>query len=98
MDFGLIIEATLAVLLLLTVVYCWRLDQRLNTLRKGNDGMIDAARELAETIAQAEIAIQGLRKTATETGRELQSRIEEARSVGNSLPRNGGSGSGRRGY
>lgn len=93
-DFGFIIEIGLAILLILTVVYCWRLDQRLNTLRKGNDGMIEAARELAETIAQAELAVQGLRKTANETGRELQSRIDEARSIANNLPRGGG----RRGY
>ena len=93
MGYGLIIEGVLAGLLLLTVIYCWRLDQRLNALRKGNDGMIDAARELAETIHQAELAIQGLRKTANETGRELQSRIDEARSVSGNLPRGG-----RRGY
>lgn len=92
-DYGFMIEIILAVLLVLTIAYCWRLDQRLNTLRKGNDGMIDAARELAETIAQAETAVQGLRKTAAETGRELQTRIDEARNISNNLPRGG-----RRGY
>lgn len=92
-DYGFMIEIILAVLLILTIAYCWRLDQRLNTLRKGNDGMIDAARELAETIAQAETAVQGLRKTAAETGRELQTRIDEARNISNNLPRGG-----RRGY
>lgn len=92
-DYGLMIEIGLALLLVLTIVYCWRLDQRLNTLRKGNDGMIEAARELAETIAQAEAAVQGLRKTAAETGKELQSKIDEARSISNNLPRGG-----RRGY
>ena len=86
-DYGLFVEIGLAVLLLLTIVYCWRLDQRLNQLRKGKDGMIEAARELAETIAQAEMAVQGLRKSATETGKELQSRIDEARSLSNSLQR-----------
>lgn len=85
MGYGLIIESVLAFLLLLTIVYCWRLDQRLSSLRKGNDGMIAAARELAETIAQAEIAIRGLRKTADETGRELQSRIDEARSISRNI-------------
>ncbi|MDF1681925.1 DUF6468 domain-containing protein [Ponticaulis sp.] len=93
-DYGLFVEIGLAVLLLLTIVYCWRLDQRLNQLRKGNDGMIEAARELAETIAQAEMAVQGLRKSATETGKELQSRIDEARTLSNSLQR----GTTRRGY
>lgn len=94
--YGLIIEAGLAVLLLLTAVYCWRLDRRLNELRKGNDGMIEAARELAETIAQAEKAVQGLRQTAQDTGKELQSRIDEARVVAKTLPRSGPTG--RRGY
>ena len=85
MGCGLIIEGILAFLLVLTIVYCWRLDQRLSSLRKGNDGMIAAARELAETISQAEMAIQGMRRTANETGKELQSRIDEARSISRSL-------------
>lgn len=85
MGYGLIIEGILAFLLVLTIVYCWRLDQRLSNLRKGNDGMIAAARELAETITQAEMAIQGMRRTANETGKELQSRIDEARSISRSL-------------
>ena len=88
-DYGLIVELALAVLLVLTIVYCWRLDQRLNRLRKGNDGMIDAARELAETIAHAEQAIHGLKRSAAETGTELQSRIDEARTLSNSLQRGG---------
>lgn len=92
-DYGFLIEILLVVLLLLTIAYCWRLDQRLSRLRKGNDGMIEAAKELAETIAQAEMAVQGLRKTAAETGRELQARIDEARAISNNLPRGG-----RRGY
>lgn len=93
MGYGLVIEGILAFLLVLTVVYCWRLDQRLSSLRKGNDGMIAAARELSETIAQAEVAIQGLRRTANETGKELQSRIDEARSISRTLQNNS-----RRGY
>ena len=55
--------------------------------------MIEAARELAETIAHAEQAIHGLKKTAADTGKELQSRIDEARTLSNSLQRGG-----RRGY
>lgn len=93
MGYGLIVEGILAALLLITIVYCWRLDQKLTNLRKGNDGMIAAARELSETISQAEIAVQGLRQSASETGRELQSRIEEARSVARTLNNNN-----RRGY
>ncbi len=93
MGYGLIIEGVLAVLLVITVLYCWRLDQRLSNLRKGNDGMIAAARELSETIAQAEQAVQGLRKSANETGRELQSRIDEARSLTRTMQQNS-----RRGY
>lgn len=93
MGYGLIVEGLLAFLLVLTIIYCWRLDQRLSNLRKGNDGMIAAARELAETIAQAEQAVQGLRKSANEAGKELQSRIDEARSISRTLQNNT-----RRGY
>ena len=76
---GLAIEIGLAVLLLIAIFYCWRLDRRLTALRKGNDGMIQASKELAETIVQAEAAIDGMRRSSEVAGRELQRKIDEAR-------------------
>ena len=91
---GLAVEALLAVLLLLTIIYCVRLDQRLGQLRKGNDGMVAAARELSETISQAEAAVQGLRQLAQDAGRDLQAQIDRAQTLANTLSRN----TSRKGY
>ena len=90
---GFAVEGTLAVLLILAIIYCWRLDQRLTALRKGNDGMIAAARELSETIAQAELTIKQMRGSADEVGRDLQRRINEAKSTARTL-----TNAGRRSY
>ena len=58
---SLVMDFLLAILLVVAIVYFWRLDARLKALRSGKDGMLDAARELAQTVAQAEAAIGGLR-------------------------------------
>jgi hypothetical protein len=74
-------EVFLAVLLIVAIVLFWRLERRLSAFRKSQDAMTAAARELNEAVNQAEGAIRGLRKTADEVGRDLQSRIDEARAV-----------------
>jgi uncharacterized protein YlxW (UPF0749 family) len=80
-SFSLMLEIVLAALLLVTILYCWRLDQRLKTLRSGKDGMLQAARELQQSVAQAEAAVLALRRSADAAGKDLQGRIDEARAV-----------------
>ncbi len=79
--FSLTFESILAVLLVIAILYCWRLDQRLKALRSGKDGMIQAARELQVSVSHAEDAILSLRQSAEAAGRDLQSKIDEARAV-----------------
>ncbi|MEM6625407.1 MAG: DUF6468 domain-containing protein [Pseudomonadota bacterium] len=79
MPYGLFVEITLALLLVIAIAYCWRLDQRLKALRSGEDGLLAAARELAQTVAQAQIAVTDLKRSADASGKELQSKIDEAR-------------------
>ncbi|MBI1340189.1 hypothetical protein GC169_08290 [bacterium] len=79
--FSSVIDILLSCLLVIAIAYCWRLDQRLKTLRQGRDGLIEAARELQQSVAQAEAAIGGLRAAADASGRDLQARIDEARGV-----------------
>jgi hypothetical protein len=73
------LEGLLAILLAACLYYCWRLERRLNALRNGNDGVIAAAAELAQATAQAEAAVRTLRSTATDAGRDLQARIDDAK-------------------
>jgi len=77
----MILEIVLASLLLIVIAYCWRLDGRLKALRTGNARMLEAAKELQSSVLHAENAVAALRRSADAAGRELQSRIDEARAV-----------------
>lgn len=85
-DYSLMLDGALAVLLLIAILYCWRLDGRLKNLRSGKDGMLQAARELQSAVGDAEKAIAMLRQTSDEAGRDLQRRIEEARAIAQTTP------------
>lgn len=87
----LVIEGVLALMLAACLFYFWRLDKRLHALRSGQDGVLRAAAELAQATAQAEAAVRSLRATAQEAGRDLQSRINDARATADRL----GLGAGR---
>jgi hypothetical protein len=85
------IEIVLALMLAVCLVYFWRLDRKLQALRSGQDGALAAAAELVQATAQAEAAVRALRATASETGRDLQARINDARATADRL----GLGAGR---
>jgi hypothetical protein len=96
--FSLALDIALLVLLAATVFYCWRLDRRLDTLKKGQDGLRDAASEMVDSIARAETAVRGLRAASEDAKRELQARIDEARGLADRLDGDrGGVGPGRGG-
>jgi hypothetical protein len=82
------LEAGLAVLLCAALVFCWRLDRKLSALRAGQDGVRAAALELREAAQHAETAVRTLRATAQDAGRDLQARIDNARSMADQLGMN----------
>ncbi|MFZ2030537.1 MAG: DUF6468 domain-containing protein [Vitreimonas sp.] len=85
------LEGVLALMLGACLFYFWRLDRKLNALRTGQDGIRAAAAELVQATTQAEAAIRALKLTAAEAGRDLQARINDARSTSDRL----GLGAGR---
>ena len=85
------LEGSLILLLCAVLFYCWRLDRKLGALRDGQDGIRAAAVELTKATAQAEFAVRNLKATANDTGRDLQARIDEAKSQADRL----GLGAGR---
>jgi F0F1-type ATP synthase membrane subunit b/b' len=87
----IVLEVILALMLGACLFFFWRLDQKLKALRSGQDGVLRAAAELAQATAQAEAAVRSLRATAQEAGRDLQARINDARSTADRL----GLGAGR---
>jgi hypothetical protein len=82
---SLILEGVLALLLAACLFYCWRLERKLSTLREGQDGIRAAAQELNHAVQRAEGAIRALRITADDAGRDLQARIETARTISDKL-------------
>jgi len=81
----LALEGLLVALLIACLFYTWRLDRRLDALRKGQDGLRAAAAELSETVTQADAAVRGLRAAANDAGRDLQARIDEAKALAEKL-------------
>ncbi|MBB34594.1 MAG: hypothetical protein CME88_14650 [Hirschia sp.] len=81
---SLVMDVFLAILLIIAIAYFWRLDGRLKALRSGKDGMLEAAKELNQTVAHAENAISGLRRSAGEVGETLQGQIDQARALAES--------------
>lgn len=79
--FGLILDLGLMGLLAACLFFCWRLDRKLAALRSGQDGLKAAAAELDEAARHAEAAVRGLRLAASEAGRDLQARIDEAKGL-----------------
>jgi hypothetical protein len=80
-DINLAMNIAIGVLLLATIVQCFRLDRKLMQLRKGQDGMREAAAELVDSIQRAEAAVRGLRAASDDAKRDLQQRIDEARGL-----------------
>jgi len=74
-------EGFLAVLLIIAILYCIRLDGRLKALRTGNMRMLEAAKELQNSVLHAENAVTALRRSADAAGKELQGKIDEARAM-----------------
>ena len=75
---GLIIEATVAVLLAITIGYCYILDRRLRRFRADEQSLRAVIAELITATEIAERAIAGLKVTVHECDRDLGDRLRAA--------------------
>ncbi|MEP3045996.1 MAG: DUF6468 domain-containing protein [Roseibium sp.] len=82
---GLIIEGLVAVLLLVTIAYCWTLNGRLRRLRADEETLRATISELMTATEIAERAILGLKTTASEADKTLGNRLREAETVSHNL-------------
>ncbi|CTQ52269.1 hypothetical protein LP7551_00786 [Roseibium album] len=82
---GMIIEGLVAVLLLITIGYCWVLNRRLQRLRADEEVLRATISELMTATEIAERAILGLKTTAAEADKTLGSRLNQAESMSNTL-------------
>lgn len=76
--FGLTIEILVAVLLLLTILYCARLNSRLKALKADERSMKTTITELVMSTENAERAIAGLNATLREAEHTLSSQLRDA--------------------
>lgn len=76
--FGLTIESLVAVLLLLTIMYCARLNKQLKVLKSDERSMRMTISELMMATESAERAIAGLKETVRDAEDILGSRLRDA--------------------
>ncbi len=84
-SFGLTIESLVAILLLLTIIYCARLNSRLERLRSNEGAMKTTVAELVVATESAERAIAGLKATLRECKETLDPRVREAETLSGAL-------------
>lgn len=85
MSLGLIIETIVAVLLVITIGYCWKLNSRLSRLRSDEESLRATISELITATEIAERAIMGLKSIAGNADRTLGARLGEAEAVSRKL-------------
>ncbi len=78
MDYVLVLDVIVAVLLVATIVYAVLLNRRLSVLRRNGEEMARLIARFNEATVRAESSIPRLRKTAEDAGDALQERVEKA--------------------
>ncbi len=82
---GMIIEGLVAILLLITIGYCWQLNRRLQRLRADEEVLRATIGELMTATEIAERAILGLKTTAADVDKTLGGRLKEAETMSHTL-------------
>jgi Domain of unknown function (DUF6468) len=85
MTLTLTADFTVAILLVLTIFYASKLSRRLNALRADKAALQVLVQSLTQASQNAEAGIRGLKAAAEETGRELQRKLQDARSLHDDL-------------
>lgn len=84
---GMTIESLVAILLLLTILYCVRLNNGLRRLKADEHAMKATIAELVTATGNAERAIAGLKATLSECDTGLDGRLQKAEALSGDLAR-----------
>lgn len=90
---GLIVEASVTVLLAVTILYCIVLNGRLKRLHADRETMIKTVGDLVQATALANAAVMELKTAALDAETKLYDRLEEAAAFEKSLAGHVSSGS-----
>lgn len=85
MDYKLVLDVIIALLLVATILYAVVLNRRLGILRRNGDELAKLIGRFNEATVRAESSIPKLRKAAEESGQALQERVEKAQSLRDDL-------------
>lgn len=83
--FGFAIESMVSVLLLLTILYCVRLNRQLRLLKADEQSLRITISELVTATEIAERAIGGLKQTMREGEQVLTSRLQRSEDLSNEI-------------
>ncbi len=81
MDWKLLLDLVVSGLLVATITYAIRLNNRLGALRKNRDDLAKTIVSFNEATVRAELSIPKLKRAAEEAGAGLQERVEKAQSL-----------------
>jgi hypothetical protein len=90
--FGLLIESLVAILLLLTICYCVKLNNRLMRLKADEQSLKATISELITATEIAERAIAGLKLTVRDCDKDLGEQLRNAEKLSGILGRQIGAG------
>ena len=85
MDWKLLLDLVVSGLLVATITYAVRLNNRLGALRKNRDDLAKTIVAFNEATVRAESSIPKLKRAAEEAGAGLQERVEKAHSLRDDL-------------
>ena len=85
MDWRLVLDLVVSVLLVATIGYAIALNSRLGSLRRNRSDLAKTIVSFNEATLRAETAIPKLRRAAEEAGGALQDRVEKAQSLRDDL-------------
>ncbi len=92
LNLGMLVEASVAVLLAVTIGYCVLLNTRLKRLHADRDTLQKMVGDLVQATALANAAVMELKTAALEADTKLNDRLEEAAKFERSLAENVSSG------
>lgn len=85
MEYTIILDMIVAVLLAATIGYAVMLNRRLSALRRNRDDLAKLILNFNDATVRAEQSIPKLRKAAEEAGTSLQERVEKAQALRDDL-------------
>ena len=84
-NISLVLDIIMVALLVATIAYAIILNRQIIKLRESRGEMIDLIRGLNDAMVKAETGVRGLKKTATETGEDLQRSVNQAQALRDEL-------------